>query len=80
MVIALDWEFCIFADNVKTAPEALTLLSVGDPATVSALGSTKTIVASPVTPLDWPEQMYVLAVPAVNVNVFDAGVVDSDTP
>ena len=78
MVIALDWEFCIFIVSVKVSPDALTLLEVGDPVTDNEVGSTKTIVESPETPPDWPKHVYVLAVPAVNVNVFEVGDVAVD--
>jgi len=56
------------------------LFDDGVPVTVRELGSTKTIVESPVTPPDWPWHVYVLAVPAVIVNVFDVGVDERDTP
>ena len=58
----------------------VVLLDVGVPVTVNALGSTKTIVASPELPPDCPEHVYVFAVPAVRVNVLDVGDVDNDTP
>lgn len=70
----------MLAVNANVSPDAPTLFDVGVPVTVSALGSTKTIVESPVTPPDCPWHVYVLAVPALNVNVFDVGDVERDTP
>ena len=56
------------------------LFDVGEPVTVNEDGSTKTIVTSLETPPDCPEHVYVFAVPAESVNVFDVGVVDNETP
>mgnify|MGYP001602886777 CR=1 FL=1 len=70
----------MFTDNENVAPDALTLLEVGVPVTANEVGSTKTIVESPETPPDWPEHVYVFAAPPVNVNVFDDGDVDNETP
>ena len=64
----------------ENALPEVTVLEAGVPVTVKALGLTNTIVASPVTPPDWPWHVYVSAVPAVNVKVLDVGDVDKDTP